>query len=174
MNFVLNPLSKNKKEFDFNKQLAIGEKGENFFIKCYEFINARKVDVHAFDILIYKDVKVELKTDTYSMDNSPNFFMEKYGDIEEKIKSLGGPWRAKKDQIDFFVYLYIKDRMFFWFEPIPLCEYLNPRMKKFELRYIKNKDWTAIGFLVKRDEINHLCYRQEKFDSNGQLLATIR
>ena len=64
--------------------------------------------------------KLELKTDTYLMEDTENFFME-----TESHGKPGGPWRALGDGIDFFVYYYIKNNSFFWFHPKSLCKKLD-------------------------------------------------
>ncbi len=111
--------------FDFNTQLKVGETGEKFFFKCYADKRPRMADSRKFDMFIEDDKTVELKTDTYPMIKTPNFFMEQYGNLASIPGSLGGPWRAKRDGVDHFVYHFTSDNVFFWFDPNTLCNFFN-------------------------------------------------
>jgi hypothetical protein len=159
--------------FNFNKQLTVGKEGEDFFLKCYKFKSARKADGYKFDLWVADNLKVELKTDSYPMEKTENFFMEQYGNIEEKETSVGGPWRAKKDSIDYFVYLFLKDRTFFWFKPNNLCKLLDKISVDKKQRLIKNSSWTTAGILIRRDEIKHLCVSIDTFTKNGKLIIKV-
>jgi len=156
--------------FDFNTQLVTGDKGEDFFIKCYQSSNARKSDTKKFDLFVNDSDSVELKTDTYAMAKSPNFFMEQYGNLKRQPHSVGGAWRAKRDNVNFFVYLFMQDRAFFWFNPITLCEHLDKNLENYEKRFIRNKTYTGLGFLVSRKSVSHLCVQADTFNKNCELL----
>lgn len=157
--------------FNFDAQLKVGEQGEEFFLKCYRELNAMKSNNKGFDLIVNEGETVELKTDTYSMDESANFFMEKFGNTKNIPKSLGGPWRAEKDKINHFVYFFVKNLTFFWFEPKILCRFLNKNIEKKNARYIKNEGWTALGYIVPREKVVHLCQHVDVFDKNGRKVS---
>jgi len=156
--------------FDFETQLKVGETGEAFFLKCYK---GTKSDSRQYDIILENGDTVELKTDTYDMNETPNFFMEQFGNVKNVPDSLGGAWRAKRDRVNYFVYYFSSNRTFFWFEPNKLCKFLDTNLKKFFKKFIKNTSWTAVGYLVKRKEIEHLCVLKETFNQYGRKIDII-
>lgn len=139
------------KEFDFEKQLKVGSKGEDIFQTIYPAVT--KTDGRKHDFM-WGDKTIELKTDTYSQDQTENFFMEYYGD--KKNKKMGGPWRSLADNVDYFVYMYIKDKECYWFEPPALVAFLDKYIIGKGYKQIRNRAWTAIGYTVKRKDIEHL------------------
>lgn len=144
------------KVFGFQKQLAVGKEGENLFIDSY--FDVEKADGIKFDFK-FGDKTVELKTDGYHMDKTPNFFMERYSDLVRKTP--GGPWRAYQDKVDYFVYLFLPDRTFFWFTPRSLCLTLDKLINASALtkKTIKNRTWNTIGYPVARVLCDKICLR---------------
>lgn len=140
------------KTFDFKKQLTVGAKGEDLFLSLYPEV--KKADGIKFDFT-WKNKTIELKTDTYSMEDTPNFFMEHLSDAKNAAK-LGGPWRALNDGVDYFVYLYQKQKKCFWFKPAPLVKFLDEHIKTLGYKVIRNKGWSTRGYCVKREDISHL------------------
>lgn len=154
---------KKKKIFDFHHQLAIGESGERCFKKCYSsLVPTKSIDLK-FDFFLNDGSSVELKTDTYSMDETPNYFMEFYSDTNKG--TFGGPWRAFLDKATFFVYYFIRDKTFIWFRPEQLCPILEEIIEKEALtpKNIKNKTWTTQGFTIPRDLLKNVEIRKETF-----------
>lgn len=149
--------------FDFDKQLSVGNEGETHFRQYYADLHPIKSDDTRFDFVIDKNRSVELKTDTYDMEATPNFFMEMFGDAVKG--KMGGPWRALQDNVDFFVYYFPKNRTFFWFEPITLCSLLDDIIAQGQLepKEIKNKTWSAIGYIVPREALQSVLIRKDVF-----------
>ncbi len=143
--------------FGFKKQLEVGNVGEALFLKHYK--DSAKSDGRKYDIT-HNGKKVELKTDTYPMQETPNYFMERYGSIEDK--KSGGPWRAHEDGIDYFVYLYLANRTFFWFESKTLVDFLNEYTKTMRGKTIANRSYSTLGFCVPRDAVEHLLIKSDK------------
>jgi hypothetical protein len=154
--------------FTFKKQHKLGQDGESLFLSCYPKFKPILSDGIKFDITIKEkignkifDKSVELKTDYYEMGKTKNIFFEKYGsNITQK---LGGTFRALDDKVDWFVYLYIKDKTFYWFNPQTICKFLDTYIKDKSPFHIKNKGYYSIGYLVPRAEVSHLCKRIDKF-----------
>lgn len=135
--------------FQFKDQLSVGANGESVFHALYPKLE--KADGIKFDFS-YKNKSVELKTDTYSMAKTPNFFMERYSDVERGTN--GGPWRAAYDNVDYFVYMYLKERKCFWFNPKALVAFLDTYVKGKSQVSIPNKTWTTTGYLVPRTVVS--------------------
>lgn len=145
--------------FTFNKQLDIGSRGETLFLKHYAD-KASKADGRKYD-LFYEGKTVELKTDTYPMQKTENFFMERYGSIEDK--KVGGPWRARDDKVDYFVYFFVANKVFFWFETEPLVKYLDIITPTMRGKTVPNRTYSSLGFAVARESLRHLMIREDKF-----------
>lgn len=137
--------------FGWQKQLNVGKKGEQIFQELYPQVT--KTDGRVSDFVLNGE-HVELKTDTYSMDKTPNFFMEYYGNVDKG--SIGGPWRAARDKVKWFVYMFIQQKKCFWFESEPLVKFLDKHIKTLKVKVVRNKGYEAHGFAVNREATKHL------------------
>lgn len=151
------------RKFDFNEQLGAGDSGERDFKEFYKDLNPIKSKDLKFDFTLASGEKLELKTDTYDMDETPNFFMEYYSD--SKNLKLGGPWRASNDNVDIFVYYFVKNKTFYWFKVQELRVFLdkyldthNPRVKN-----VPNKGWLTQGFAIPREALDTVLLKKEIF-----------
>jgi hypothetical protein len=151
------------KTFSFSKQLNAGNSGEADFKKFYKDLEPVKSEDLKYDFLLNNGSKIEVKCDTYPMDKTPNFFMEYYSDINKQ--SLGGPWRSKSHEISTFVYYFINDKTFFWFDSYKLVTFLDKyiKEKKPSYKYIKNRGWTTGGFTIPRVDLEHLLIKKDTF-----------
>jgi len=147
-----------KEVFGFKKQLSIGSKGEELFLRKYK--DSSKSDDRKYDLL-YKGQKVELKTDTYPMQKTENFFMERYGSIEDQ--KIGGPWRAREDKVEHFVYFYLADKTFFWFNSKALADFLDTYIKNKRGKTVANRGYSSLGFAVPREDLRHLIISEDAF-----------
>lgn len=143
-------MSNNNKTWDFQKQLEIGNRAEELFMERYP----RKLEIfpgREYDFTVKSSrEKVELKTDTYNMNKSPNFFFERFSDVHRQTP--GGPWRAYEDGIDIFCYYFARHNLWYEFRNLPeLIKKLNKLTKKQGLIYVKNKRWITGGYKVSRD-----------------------
>ena len=150
------------KTWNFKVQLELGDRGEQLFLERYP----RKIEIHPgreWDFTVKSSrEKIELKTDSYNIDKSKNFFLERYSDINRKTP--GGPWRAHKDKIDIFCYYFVRHNIWFEFRELPaLIERLDDLTKKKGLVYIKNRGWTTGGYKVKRSDLEEF-YTVWEFD----------
>lgn len=102
---------------------------------------------------------VEVKTDSYDPEQTPNFFMELLTVVGGR-ELVGGPWRARADGVDTFVYLYhgrAKPSRAFWFYDLPaLVRELDTRPSRFQMRSVKLDQLRATGLLVPRSALAHL------------------
>ena len=142
--------------FSFREQLAIGEAGERLFIERYPR-PLRKNHSHNSDLICLETgERIELKTDTHSLQDTPNFFIERWSNMEEQ--KPGSLWQSRK-KADVFIYYYSQDGMYWTFKDIKaLIKRIEELDKKTPLpvRMVKNKSWTTSGFLVKRELIDDL------------------
>ena len=148
--------------FDFDTQLKVGNEGERAFLKRYAHLQPEKSLDRRYDFVLKNGKTVELKTDTYEMSRTPNFFMEIFGSVDEQ--KLGGPWRALHDGVTFFVYYFAKDGVFFWFETESLCKALDTLIASgnYSPRSIQNRGWAARGYTIPRALLMGILLKQEK------------
>ena len=136
--------------FNFKDQLQIGNAGEATLLKHYDVIKVEGEPRYDF-VTVATNETVELKTDTH---RPKNFFFEFISDTEKATP--GGPWRANKDSVVHFVYLFINEGHVFWFETAPLVAFLDEHLAEFRQVQIKNTSWTSVGYLVPIEQVTHL------------------
>ena len=142
-------------KFDFKEQLAVGSRGEELFLEYYP----TKITIHAehaydFDC-VKTGAKIELKTDTYNIEKTDNFFLERYSDVHKK--SPGGPWQSIEKGVTVFCYYFVRNNIWFQFNDLPaLIERANELTANQGLVYIKNKGWVTAGYKVKREDLEDL------------------
>lgn len=140
------------KIWNMKKQLAQGKKAEKEFMEIYPTPLTLVVDHRKWDLESECGLKVELKTDTYNMDKTENFFMERWSSIERK--SPGGPWQALEKGANTFIYLFSNNCTYFeCLSLISLVKKLNRLTEKQPLVYIKNAGWTTAGYKVPRQSL---------------------
>lgn len=134
--------------FNFAQQKDVGDVGEQEFLAAYP--DMVKLDGFLADFRTPDGETVELKTDTYAMKDTPNYFMEYFSNID--AKTIGGPWRAKRDNVTWFVYYFIKDKKFIWFKTEQLVNKLNVLIgsELFLLTRIQNTTHTTAGYKIPR------------------------
>ena len=142
--------------FTFAQQLKVGDRGEALLKDSYPHKLIKSEKDLRYDFYCPATAsKVELKTDTYKMDKTPNFFMEKYSDLHSL--KLGGPWRANQDNVDIFIYMFINDNTYYEFTDIPkLIDRLDEITKKLRMTNIRNSSWTTGGYRIPRKDIEDL------------------
>ena len=159
------------KVFNFEDQRRIGDIGESDFLKVYEKMKpVKSLDDFRIDFTLKDGKTVELKTDSYDMGKTPNFFMEKSTVSGEKTTS-GGPWRSKEHKIDYFVYYFVKNKVFFWFRPKELVKILDKLIAKNKMREmtIKNKNtrggyYEARGYKISRESVEPVLLKEHKVE----------
>jgi hypothetical protein len=152
-----------REPFDFRQQLRVGDNGEADFVKYYKNLAPKKSTNRKIDFYLGDGTTVELKTDSYDMNKTANFFMELYSDME--TGAIGGPWRALRDELDFFVYYFPRNQTFFWFTTGLLVARIDLLISqhKYTLRTIRNKDWSGQGYTIPRELLEEVLFRVDKF-----------
>ena len=159
------------KVFNFEDQLRIGDVGEADFLRVYAKMRpVKSVDDFRIDFTLKDGKTVELKTDSYDMGNTPNFFMEKSTVSGDKT-TAGGPWRSREHKIDYFVYYFVKNKVFFWFRPKELVKVLDKVIAKRKLRemIIQNKNtrggyYEARGYKIPRESVESVLLKEHKVE----------
>lgn len=139
---------------NFKASLAKGALGEELFLKMHP--TATRTDGRKSDFILADGTKLELKTDSYSMDSTPNFFIELYSDVDRA--KPGGPVQALSHGSTRWAYLYIQDKTMFVFDTQELIERIEVLLKTglYKKRSIPNRSWTTVGVLIPRAAIQDL------------------
>lgn len=148
-------MGNSNKVWDFREQLAVGSRGEELFLEYYP----KKIVVYPERdgdfIEVYSGKKIELKSDSYNMDKTENFFFERYSNIE--TKTPGSVWQALSHNCDIFCYQFVRHNIWFQFTDLPkLAARLEELTAGKGLIWIKNKGWVTGGFTVKRKLLEDL------------------
>lgn len=155
--------------YTFDQRKIEGDEGENQFLKDFSNLNPKRFEgKNAFDFLVMDDRKVELKTDTYDMRKTLNFFMETLTKLNNGEDRMGGPWRAMRDKVYYFVYYFKQNRTYFWFKPEPLCNLLSTIIveDKLDTISVKNTDCGvdyALGYKIPRDKVSSVVIAEFNF-----------
>lgn len=151
------------KTFSFNEQLEIGDVGEKHFKEHYANLGPVKSDKYEVDFFLKNGKSVELKTDSYDMEATDNFFMEMISDINSG--KLGGVFRAKQDNVDLFVYYFLKNKTFFWFDVNKLHQRVEDLIltNKYKIKSIKNRRWTTQGYALPRSKFEDIIAIKQTF-----------
>lgn len=150
----------------FWDSLKVGTRGEELLIQHYHEPLVVIPDRYADFRRVTDGKTVELKTDTYNVTKTQNYFFERYSDFHKKTP--GGPWRARKDRVGVFVYYFVRSNLYFNFEDVKaLCKEIERivKRKKQGLILVKNRGYITAGYTIPRDSLAHLC-TEHTFTSN--------
>lgn len=141
-------------KFDFREQLQVGQQGEQDFLEHYP----EELTIHPGydgDFILPCGGKLELKTDTYSMAKTSNFFIERWSDFHRK--KPGFVWQAREHGCTRLCYYFVRDSTYFEFRDL---EALQKRLEELTegMSYImvKNKGWLTVGYKVPRAALEDL------------------
>ena len=138
--------------FNFKTQLKAGQLGEVLYFNAHPDLT--RTDGMAADFIRSDGKGIELKTDFYSIESTPNFFLERWS-VKEQEKP-GGVWQSASKGIDYFAYFFVPSLVVYTFPVDKLLE----RMKELEPKLapfpIKNSSYTTVGYRVNRDLVSDL------------------
>ncbi len=149
----------------FKADLVRGKRGEAFLVDHIPALDWPPPGERKYDLFDTGDHRtVEVKTDSYALTDSPNFFMEQRTRVAGQAGMLlGGPWRAAADGVDTFAYLYYSPTRdpergtCYWFDDVPaLVEHLDKHLGEYQTRRVRYGVLTAVGVLVPRKSLRHL------------------
>lgn len=140
--------------FRFSASLKVGQVGETLFFSA-NCAHLKKEDGRLRDFS-YKDSGegIELKSDCWSMKDTPNFFMERWSNVAKQ--SPGGPWQSLANGTKYFIYFYMANLTYFCFEVSELCRFLDANIDKLEAKEVQNVKYTTLGYRVPRTLVEHL------------------
>jgi len=143
------------KTWSFKEQLVVGDRGQELFLQHYP----KQLDIHPGRdgdfIERNSGKKIELKTDTYNMEKTPNFFIERYSDVDKK--SPGSVWQARAHGCEIFCYMFVRHNIWFQFNDLEKLEdRLNSLTEGKGLIYIKNRGWVTGGITIPRNALSDL------------------
>lgn len=144
-----------RKVWSFKAQLEVGSRGEELFLEHYP----KKIIVYPErdgDFLeVYSGKKIELKSDSYNINKTENFFFERYSNIE--TKTPGSVWQAIGHGCDIFCYQFVRHNIWFQFNDLPaLRDRLEELTAGKSMVWIKNQGWITGGFKIKRSDLEDL------------------
>ena len=141
-------------EFDFDTQLNLGKEGEEKFATlypCFKYNNDENCKEPDF---VHKETGAiaEIKYDDSvrairgADDKQLNFFVEQYSN--HKQMTLGGPFRAVQEGVDYYVYMFKNPFRIFIFAA---CKFRDIAAQliwsgKYKECFIKNKGWWTTGY----------------------------
>lgn len=159
-----------KNPASFNVDIHRGDAGEEMFMEYFPTYTKGNYKQRAdYDLICkYSGATVELKTDYYSMERTPNIIVEYYSDIDKQ--KLGGPWRCPGTT--YFVYFYIQQGVFLWFPMTPLLERLNSLGFNQNGRMVRvpNLGYTTGVHKVPRKEIMDICVAAVSVNNQGSFI----
>jgi hypothetical protein len=150
-----------KRIHEFEESKKVGDKGENLLEKYYgDYV--KRLDGRENDFVILNDNRLlEQKSDQYRLATTPNFFMERYSN--DKWYPPGGPWQALEKGSNVYLYYFMNDKTFFWFDSVTvLVETLEVLTRGHRLVEVYNRPkdgrppYNTLGFLVKREQLKDL------------------
>lgn len=144
--------------YQWESQLAIGHKGEQLIKETYPNHFDWFVKSNASDFIYKKNgTPTEVKTDTYSINKTPNFFIERYS--KQHRHSPGGPWQAWEKGSRIFIYFFINDGKLFVFKNLQALivlveDYVTER--SIPLIEVPNKGYITLGYKIPRKILSNL------------------
>jgi hypothetical protein len=147
----------------FKNSLKVGQAGEEMLLKLWP--DLQRLDGRKHDFIVKSTGQtLELKTDTYSMAQTPNFFIELWSNLDKGKK--GGPWQALANGTDLWCYMFAKDKTAFLFNTAELVAALDVLIEKYPGVSIPNQSWTTVGCKVPRSVLESY-YRILLFDGSS-------
>lgn len=141
-------------KYGWKSSLAKGKAGEEMLLQLWpELI---KMDNKAADFLLPDGTAVELKSDSYNMIDTANYFIERYSDID--AGKPGGPWQSWGRGCKYFVYMYTQNKTAFVFHTTELMKAVEAMEATGKLKpvSIRNARHTTVGYKVPRQALEHL------------------
>ena len=157
--------------FNMHKELGHGAKGELRIVKAYSDVLEHRPNIREYDIVSLPNNKtIEVKTEyRYSLQSTPNFFMERYSDdINYKP---GGPWRALEDVVDLYVQYFIQNDALFVFNDLEaLVEELDRQTATRKLITVPQDHgrYNTLGYPIARASLKEF-YEQIKIGERKEL-----
>lgn len=131
---------------NFQKSLAVGKAGEQLLLSLWPELVP--IDGRKGDFTLGPD-KVEVKSDQYDMNKTPNFFWERFSN--EAKQSPGSVWQSLEHGCNILVYWYPKNKTAFVFDTVILKNVLESIIPELNPIRIPNTGYYTIGYKIPRD-----------------------
>ena len=144
---------KERKVYNFKKQLAKGKKSEKDFLKAFEVEDTiSKISGRDGDFRInWSGQIVELKTDYYP--DSPNIFLERWSvwhaKNDERNKP-GGVWQSKGHEVSILAYWVRQPNELFLFDVEKLAKEFDEKSRSLIL--VPNQGYRSGGYKIPKEE----------------------
>lgn len=143
------------KVFSFKEQLRVGDEGEALFQEHYHDGPLIKIPEHYADFKTQDGKVLELKTDTYDMDKTSNFYIERWSDVAKK--KPGSVWQSRANGVDIFCYFFINNSTYFQFTDMSTLEKeLDAYIKDKSYVIVRNRWGNSHGYKVPRKLLSGL------------------
>ncbi len=156
--------------FCFKDSLHSGFLGEKVFAFCLKD-KLRQTSGIQNDFQLKKTNHfVELKSEYYSLEKTPNFFIERYSDRDKKTP--GGPWQAATKGVRVYIHFFVKNGVYYVFDSQKLINFLESKefLDNHQLVPIPNKTWITEGYKVNRKLLANLFFEQRIDDYPSKLI----
>ena len=145
------------KVYTWEQQLAYGLQAQQDFHDIYHRpLTAATTFAYDFKV-VRTGEKLELKTDDWDHESTPNFFFERWSNWEKQTP--GGPWQSRAKRVDCLVYYFARNGIYYEFRDIKkLCKVLDRiiRQEKLGLVLIKNRGYRTGGYKIPRHLVEDL------------------
>lgn len=145
---------------NFQSDLSRGRIGELAFIHACEG-TVEPLDGREGDAKVTGTrTKIEVKSDSYNMDRTQNFFMEKY----RSGNRSGGVFQSIEHGCKYYAYIYVPNGELFIFDCKQLADRLNilHDSKNLTLTSVGNGTYTTRGLKVHRDWLTDIMLSPEQ------------
>lgn len=143
----------------FDASLKIGQIGEALYYSAnagrLERLDGLKAD---FKCMSTGDL-YEVKMDSYSMQETPNVFIEVLSDTARG--KLGGPYQAQQNNCRYYVYMFVRDLTTLTFDTNALINRIADLAPSLKPLKIQNATWTTEGYLVPRELLKDIYVMEE-------------
>lgn len=146
--------------YNFDQQLKYGDKGEKYFynkmIGKVKYFPGRDYDFY----FLNNQCKIELKTDYYDMNNTSNFFLERYSDFHKKTP--GGPWQSFIKGVHYYMYLFFSNKIIYIFDNKKLVKELELIVGDCSLVNVYNNTHITSGYKINRELLKNSLFGSYK------------
>lgn len=146
---------------NFADSLKEGQNGEELFLNL-NLDKLNQADGLKFDFTLKDSNRtVELKSDSYDCEKTENFFMERYSDFARKTN--GGVWQSAENNVNYYVYFFVKNKHAFVFKVKNLVAKLNKICDEKDLVFIQNKTWVTAGYKINRKLLEDVLLQEKVY-----------
>ncbi|GAC1501546.1 MAG: hypothetical protein NVS1B10_05800 [Candidatus Saccharimonadales bacterium] len=137
----------------FVASLKKGSDGESRLLRMWPEL--KRLDGKRGDFIAPDGRKLELKSESRNVEDTPNFFIERYSNFEKK--SPGGPWQSLEQGSELMCFTFRACPIGFLFDVKTLVLFIEPILSKLKPIFINNKGYKTMGYAVPREALMPIC-----------------